>query len=154
MGLRRRIFATQIATLAIASTGGVLGHVLAQHQQQRIIDTILRQQTTSLERSGDGRTAKSQPNPGANTEQPTKPQLAKPQPESQASLAGVQRTLKAELRQANRVVMVFTLLGLGLGVLLAVVLVGMVATIWWLSRFLRQLATRVTRWGSTYLQRS
>jgi hypothetical protein len=39
-------------------------------------------------------------------------------------------------------------------VLLAVVLVGMVATIWWLSRFLRQLATRVTRWGSTYLQRS
>lgn len=39
-------------------------------------------------------------------------------------------------------------------VLLAVVLVGMVATIWWLSRFLRQLATRVTRWRSTSLQRS
>jgi hypothetical protein len=39
------------------------------------------------------------------------------------------------------------------GVLLAVVLVGMVATIWWLSRFLRQLATRVTRWRSTSLQR-
>ena len=37
---------------------------------------------------------------------------------------------------------------------LAVVLVGMVATIWWLSRFLRQLATRVTRWRSTSLQRS
>jgi len=33
------------------------------------------------------------------------------------------------------------------------VLVGMVATIWWLSRFLRQLATRVTRWRSTSLQR-
>lgn len=39
-------------------------------------------------------------------------------------------------------------------VLLAVVLVGMVATIWWLSRFLRQLATRMTRWRSTSLQRS
>ena len=39
------------------------------------------------------------------------------------------------------------------GVLLAVVLVGMVATIWWLSRFLRQLATRVTRWRSTSLLR-
>jgi hypothetical protein len=39
-------------------------------------------------------------------------------------------------------------------VLLAVVLVGMVATIWWLSRFLRQLATRVTRWRSISLQRS
>lgn len=39
-------------------------------------------------------------------------------------------------------------------VLLAVVLVGMVATIWWLSRFLRQLATRVTRWRSTSLQRN
>ena len=122
MGLRRRIFATQIATLAIASTGGVLGHVLAQHQQQRIVDTILLQQTTSLERSGDGRTAKTQPEPGANAEQPAMAQLAKPQPERQASLAGVQRTLKAELRQANRVVMVFTLLGLGLGVLLAGVL--------------------------------
>jgi len=41
-----------------------------------------------------------------------------------------------------------------LAVLLAVVLVGMVATIWWLSRFLRQLATRVTRWRSISLQRS
>ncbi|MEI7463852.1 MAG: DUF4126 domain-containing protein [Burkholderiales bacterium] len=38
-------------------------------------------------------------------------------------------------------------------VLLAVMLVGMVATIWWLSRFLRQLAMRVTRWRSTSLRR-
>lgn len=34
-------------------------------------------------------------------------------------------------------------------VLLAVVLVGMVAMIWWLGRFLRQLATRLTRWRNT-----
>ena len=129
MGLRRRIFATQIATLAIASAGGVLGHVLAQHQQQRIIQTILLQQTTSLERSGDGRTAK--------------PQLAKPQPESQASLAGVQRTLKAELRQANRVAMVFTLLGLGLGILLA----GLLNQI--ILAPLRRLENRMTRISSS-----
>jgi len=138
MGLRRRIFATQIATLAIASTGGVLGHVLAQHQQQRIINTILLQQTTGLESSGDGRTAKPQPQPVATAEQ-----LAKPQPESQASLAGVQRTLKAELRQANRVAMVFTLLGLGLGILLAGVLNQMILAP------LRHLETRMTRISSS-----
>ena len=39
-------------------------------------------------------------------------------------------------------------------VLLAITLVGMVATIWWLSRYLRQLATRMTRWRCTSLQRN
>ncbi len=38
-------------------------------------------------------------------------------------------------------------------VLLAVALVAMVGAIWWLSRFLRQLATRVTGWRAQSLQR-
>lgn len=39
-------------------------------------------------------------------------------------------------------------------VLLAVALVAMVGVIWWLSRFLRQLATRMTGWRAPSLQRS
>jgi hypothetical protein len=37
--------------------------------------------------------------------------------------------------------------------LLAVALLVMVALIWWLGRFLRQLAHRVTSWGRPSVQR-
>jgi hypothetical protein len=37
--------------------------------------------------------------------------------------------------------------------LLAVTMVAMVVTIWWLGRFLRQLAARMAGWRSTSLQR-
>jgi diguanylate cyclase (GGDEF)-like protein len=122
MGLRRRILATQIASLAIASGGAFAGHLLAQNQQQRILETVV--VTADSRQSARG--------------------------QEQAQTAGVPaaesanaRTLRASLRQTNRVANGFTLLGLGLALLFSALINQAVLAP------LRRLENRMTRISSS-----
>ena len=106
MGLRRRILATQIASLAIASAGFFAGHLLVQNQQQRILETMV--VAAGTRRSSEAVQAQAE-TAGA------------PAPESPDA-----RTLRASLRQTNRVANWFTLLGLGLALLFSALINGVV----------------------------
>jgi len=107
MGLRRRILATQIASLAIASGGVFAGHLLVQNQQQRILETMV--VAAGTRRSGGEAVQTQAETAGA------------PAPESPDA-----RTLRASLRQTNRVANWFTLLGLGLALLFSALINGVV----------------------------
>lgn len=121
MGLRRRLLATQIASLAIASGAAFAGHLLAQNQQQQILTAHFTK--AGAPGSGSGAMAT-----GAEALAPDSPEL---------------RTLKASLRQTNRVAVVLTLLGLGLALLFSALM----------NRLnlapLRRLENRMTRISSS-----
>jgi diguanylate cyclase (GGDEF)-like protein len=126
MGLRRRILATQIASLAIASGAAFAGHLLVQNQQQRILETMV--PAAGTRRSGGEAVQGQAEKAGA---------LA---PESSDA-----RTLRASLRQTNRMANGFTLLGLGLAVLFSALINRVVLAP------LRQLENRMTRISSLAL---
>ena len=123
MGLRRRILATQIASLAIASGAAFTGHLLVQSQQERILETMVvaagTRQNSSESMQAQAVTA------GA------------PAPESPDA-----RTLRASLRQTNRVANGFTLVGLALALLFSALINGVVLAP------LRRLENRMTRISS------
>lgn len=122
MGLRRRLLATQIASLAIASGGAFAGHLLAQNQQQQILEA----QVTAAAASRSGPEAL----PTGSAVVP-------------AAESSELRTLRASLRQTNRVAVVLTLLGLGLALLFSALMnrVNLAP--------LRRLENRMTRISSS-----
>jgi len=103
MGLRRRILATQIASLAIASGTAFAGHLLAQNQQQRIVETIV--VAAGSRTRGDGAEQAQAGTAGSTT--PESPEAG---------------PLRASLRQSNQVALGFTLLGLGLALLFSLLI--------------------------------
>ncbi len=122
MGLRRRILATQIASLAIASGGAFAGHLLAQNQQQRILETMVV--------AGDSRQSARGPEQAQTPRAP-----AAESPEA--------RTLRASLRQTNRVANGLTLLGLGLALLFSALINQVILAP------LRRLENRMTQISSS-----
>jgi diguanylate cyclase (GGDEF)-like protein len=124
MGLRRRILATQIASLAIASGGAFAGHLLVQHQQQRIVETMV---VAAGTRQSGGEAVQAQAET-AGAPAPEKPDA---------------RTLRASLRETNRMANGFTLLGLGLALVFSALINGVVLAP------LRRLENRMTHISST-----
>jgi diguanylate cyclase (GGDEF)-like protein len=123
MGLRRRILATQIASLAIASGAAFAGHLLVQNQQQRILETMV--VAAGTRQSGDEALQAQAETAGAPT--PKRPDA---------------RTLRASLRETNRMANGFTLLGLGLALLFSALINGVVLAP------LRRLENRMTHISS------
>jgi len=123
MGLRRRILATQIASLAIASGGAFAGHLLVQNHQQRILETMV---VAAGSRQSGGEAVQAQAGT-AGTRAPESPDA---------------RTLRTSLRQTSGLANGFTLLGLGLAVLFSALINRVVLAP------LRQLDNRMTRTSS------